>query len=527
MSSKNICRTVVFAVNTEYYVDMKNMNDLAFEETEWFEGTSEYLDDYKPYAIGALVGQAVGDALGAPYEFGPAWRYSNDFPSPVLGGAGEMTGGGSFGWKPAEFTDDTQMALCIAESLIANDLTYNPNDIFERFVHWSKTARDVGTTTAATLYSGHNFKDAAALAHAKRGYSAGNGSVMRVSPVGIWGSRKSRQETFDTAFEQARLTHFDPKGAVCAGIAAVMIRSAITGTAVSVDGMIEEAIDAVPIEYAIFAEQVLCTYSPDSSISEFGKVSNGTAWVCLAQAVWCLKEAEKHEDRPDGRFSYTVTRAIDLGGDTDTVACVAGALAGSLYGVQAIPSRWTTYLNGSVASLFDRTGKTSSGVVQYSYSDLVDVARKLLGFGAVPRTKDEPVAEPKIVDPVGVYASNLGGAATVSSDTAVLSLCRTFGEVDHVPVRRSVYLIDNTFDNHSLNSAVVDCVNTINAWLEEGRNVLVHCHAGRSRTGFILKAWHMARYGSTHKEAHNWLASKWSLYDPEGNAVFTRFLDTF
>ena len=66
-------------------------------------------------AMGALLGSAVGDALGAPFEFGPAGQYSAQFPQPVLGGAGEMIGGGSFGWAPAEFTDDTQMTLALAE----------------------------------------------------------------------------------------------------------------------------------------------------------------------------------------------------------------------------------------------------------------------------------------------------------------------------------------------------------------------------------------------------------------------------
>ena len=70
------------------------------------------------HAIGALVGAAVGDALGAPFEFTPlAGEYSAEFPVPVLGGVGELTGGG--GWAPGEFTDDTQMALGLAESLIA------------------------------------------------------------------------------------------------------------------------------------------------------------------------------------------------------------------------------------------------------------------------------------------------------------------------------------------------------------------------------------------------------------------------
>src|ERR1700709_2022552 len=69
-------------------------------------------------AVGSLVGAAVGDALGAPFEFGPAGAFSGRFPSPALGSATEMVGGGSLDWKPAEWTDDTQMAMCVAASLL-------------------------------------------------------------------------------------------------------------------------------------------------------------------------------------------------------------------------------------------------------------------------------------------------------------------------------------------------------------------------------------------------------------------------
>ena len=66
---------------------------------------------------GLIVGAAVGDALGAPFEFQDAGTYRNNFPDPIYGGIGEMIGGGSFRWLPGEFTDDTQMALSLALSI--------------------------------------------------------------------------------------------------------------------------------------------------------------------------------------------------------------------------------------------------------------------------------------------------------------------------------------------------------------------------------------------------------------------------
>ena len=79
---------------------------------------------------GLLVGAAIGDALGAPFEFRPAGQYKQQFPQSVLGGTGELIGGGSFDWAPGEFTDDTQMGIVLAESLLSNDLLLNSDDLF-------------------------------------------------------------------------------------------------------------------------------------------------------------------------------------------------------------------------------------------------------------------------------------------------------------------------------------------------------------------------------------------------------------
>src|SRR3954462_62332 len=84
---------------------------------------------------GALVGSAVGDALGAPFEFGPPGQFSRRFPTPARGVKTEMCGGGSVGWEPGEFTDDTQMALLVATSLVERD-GLDQADVFDRFRAW-------------------------------------------------------------------------------------------------------------------------------------------------------------------------------------------------------------------------------------------------------------------------------------------------------------------------------------------------------------------------------------------------------
>ena len=101
-------------------------------------------------AMGLLVGAAVGDALGAPFEFGLAGDYGRRFPEPVIGGIGEMVGGGHFDWAPGEFTDDTQMALALSESLVARG-GFDPDDVWERWQTWASEADDIGSTTRTAL----------------------------------------------------------------------------------------------------------------------------------------------------------------------------------------------------------------------------------------------------------------------------------------------------------------------------------------------------------------------------------------
>jgi len=99
-------------------------------------------------AAGALVGSAVGDALGAPFEFGPPGRFSARFPTPARGAQTEMCGGGSCGWAPGEFTDDTQMALLVATSLVERG-GLDEADVFHRFRTWLEAARGTSATRPA------------------------------------------------------------------------------------------------------------------------------------------------------------------------------------------------------------------------------------------------------------------------------------------------------------------------------------------------------------------------------------------
>ena len=443
--------------------------------------------------IGAVLGGAVADALGAPFEFGPAGAYSKRFGTPELGGTGELIGGGAFQWSPGEFTDDTQMAIALAESIVECD-GFDADDVWGRFLAWRSAAADCGSLTATALRQ-PDRQGAALAAHSLLGRSAANGALMRVVGLACAFTAGDESTLIAAARAQAAITHHDPAAGWGAAIAAALIRRAIRG---------EDPIDAIePVldqlamidreQHAVFAALLDPHWQPDDPRAH----SNGTVWTCLAQAVWAVRTTTS--------YAEAVVASIDLGGDTDTVACVAGAIAGARDSVQAIPSRWLAYVHGSVM--------TPQGITRYDNAALQDLARRLVGRAPVPPTTTERSAGPVEVAP-GLHAADLLGAATVPTDWAVVSLCRTHDRFAAHPVRREVFMIDQAGDaNADLRAAVRDAVDSIDALLAEGRTVVVHCHGGRSRTGLVLKAWAMRANSWSERDAHEWLAQRWHRYE--------------
>lgn len=457
------------------------------------------------HAIGALVGSAVGDALGAPFEFRPPGLYRATFPSPVLAGIGEMRGGGSFGWLPGEFTDDTQMAIALAESLIARQ-GFDADDLWQRWQVWSRSASDVGVQTRMALAE-RSHVGVAALVHQRCGQSAGNGSVMRNTPIALWAAGDSLTDLVALAGRQASLTHHDPQNAHGAAIHAAMIRAGIHGE--DVFEAATQVLEGVSLPARKLWSQLLAPgWKPDVN------ASNGTVWTCLAEAVWAVRNADTFEE--------AVVNAVDLGRDADTVACVAGSIAGARWGVQAIPARWTTYLQGRVAG--------PGGEKRYDFAALQALARGLLGMAEPEDPADEPAGGPvRVHDGFPLYAANRSGALAAPGDWRVISLCRTGAAFAERVVRRQVFLVDKAEPRHNGNPLAVleDVVDTIDALLAEddSRPILVHCHGGRSRTAFILKGWAMRRFGWTEPQAHSWLQETWSRSD-RSNERFVKILDS-
>ncbi|MFF4039296.1 ADP-ribosylglycohydrolase family protein [Streptomyces sp. NPDC001816] len=301
-------------------------------------------------ALGALLGSAVGDALGAPFEFGPEGAFSARFPHP--GHGGELCGGG--GWDPGEATDDTQMAVLTAESLLERGGLDLP-DVFRRFQRWAAAdPKDIGLQTEAVLTSGDPWDTAAALHFQVSQRAAGNGSLMRAAPSAIHFARYGREAIMEAARRLSALTHGDRAAWEGTAVLHELIRVALTG---------EDPLTAVPDTLAALHPDHRARYatvlSPDwhpDQATEF----NGAVWPCLGSAVWALRTTTTYEE--------AVRTAIDLGGDTDTVAAVTGALAGAVYGIDAVPKRWTELLHVPLPGFGDRVLRAR---------ELADLAQRL------------------------------------------------------------------------------------------------------------------------------------------------------
>lgn len=300
-------------------------------------------------AVGAVIGSAAGDALGAPYEFGPAGQ--------LAARGQEMCGGG--GWDPGEATDDTQMAVLVAESLLECG-GLELSDVFGRFRRWAAAdPKDIGLQTEDVLTNGEPWNLAAALHFQINARAAGNGSLMRASTSAVYFAPSGRESTMDAARRIAALTHGDRAAWEGTAVLHELVRVALDGDdpLAALPATLEEV---HPKHRERYARVLAPDWHPDLA-TEF----NGAVWPCLGSAVWAL--------RTTTGFAEAVRAAVDLGGDTDTVAAVTGVLAGARYGRAAVPEAWTAPLHVPLPGFGNRV---------LDAADLQDLARRLAEAGA-------------------------------------------------------------------------------------------------------------------------------------------------
>lgn len=276
---------------------------------------------------GALVGAAVGDALGATLEF-----MSREDIARQFGQLRDIVGGGWLHLPKGEVTDDTQMALCIARSL-AERGAFDGDDIAARFVEWYRSnPPDIGNTTRDALVrlaAGVPWQEAGRQTHEKmRPNDASNGSVMRCAPVALY-ARADPEANARYSAGSSRITHANPlciAGCVAlnAAIAALLTDPNANALAVAVSATDDETVRASLLAV------------PDQNAESLD--AGGYVLATLQSSFWALMAHDTLED--------AIIAAVNLGQDADTTGAVAGALAGARWGYSAIPDRWLDVLRG-------------------------------------------------------------------------------------------------------------------------------------------------------------------------------------
>ncbi len=299
---------------------------------------------------GCLMGLAVGDAVGTTVEF----KRPGSFP-PVT----DMVGGGPFGLNPGEWTDDTSMALCLADSLITCK-GFDARDQMDRYVRWREegylssngTCFDIGGTVSQALRQYQKTGDP--YAGSTDANSAGNGSLMRLAPIPLFFA-SDPEKAISMCAESSKTTH----GARSCLDACRYFGGLIVGV---VQGITKEKLLSShysPIE-GLWDRMPLCSEIDEIACGSFKHkdppqiVGNGYVVKSLEAALWAFNKSSTFKDG--------CLLAVNLGNDADTTAAIYGQIAGAFYGVDGIPESWRervvfkNHIDGMAEGLFKCSG---------------------------------------------------------------------------------------------------------------------------------------------------------------------------
>lgn len=450
-------------------------------------------------AAGVLVALAAGDALGAGYEFG----------APLPDGAEvTMKGGGPFGFAPAEWTDDTSMAIPIAQALLESASDGGPSSpaaltmVVRAWTAWATEAKDVGAQTSAVIAAARrlasaagrkkvhaaDFAAAASDFHARTGRSAGNGSLMRTAPLALAYLDRDPSELRAAAGILSALTHADPDAQEACGLWCVAIRNAVlTGT---LD--VRAGLPLLSAERAsVWLDRI--ETAERSRPRDFSR----DGWVVEAfQGAWSAIHFAGLSASGPAHLRAALEEAVRGGRDTDTVAAIAGGLLGAAYGYTAVPFEWRQRLHGWPGM---------------RARDLMVLGMEL-GRGEGRRSATWPRAERhdysmwnrtdvlvRHPHDGGVWLGGVGSLERVAElgIDAVVSLCR-LGTLD-VPGlapedHATFWVVDSAVEGDNAHAAFVlrEAAAAVERYRSEGKTVLLHCVRAESRTPTVA-----ALYGAT------------------------------
>ena len=444
-------------------------------------------------AAGVLVGSAAGDALGAAYEFGARCPADE-----VAMGRGALTGRPAGSW-----TDDTDLSVCVARAAAAGlrlDEAAGLDAVAADLLRWYGSGPpDVGIQTGAVLSAAAGGGGATGMAEAALAYqrsrpdAAGNGSLMRTGPVAL--AHLGEDGTLAAAARAvSSLTHPHPlAGDACVLWCAAIDRAVRAGT---LEGP-RAGIPLLPPERRAHWAGLI-DRAERAPLDELG--TNGFVVTAL-QAAWrAIVDTQDRARSGPAHLEAALRAAVAIGGDTDTVAAIAGALLGARYGASAVPFAWRYRLAGWPDSL--------------GHGDLVRLG-VLAANGGVPDDIGWPLAADLLpyyerdwgpsgaivglAGHPGVQWGDMAGLARVDAD-AFVSLCRIGLDQRRGPTHHEVWLMDGP-DNADAAFTLADTADAVEALAREHGRVFVHCVRAESRTPSVAAAWLVRHRGLTPDEA--------------------------
>ena len=464
---------------------------------------------------GVLVGAACADALGAGYEFG-----SPIDPSVAL----SMRGQGAF--EPGEWTDDTAQMLAIAMAAVDHDLSpvagedavaallqewyLSPARLKDIGIHSSAVFSAVSTLPATGLAS--RFREAALGKEGRHpGRSGGNGALMRTAPVALalWDEPSAMVHS---AMRLASMTHADERSSESCAVWCLAIQRALLGPLVWDD----VAVSAWFSDVLTDVRQQLGE-SSDFWVSALESVhrtapsdyfhmtpGNGYSVTTLLAALSAVVSTPIPTSLPASHLRLATEAAVRGGGDTDTVACVAGALLGAMWGYSAVPLQWRRrvfgwpgYRDRDLLRVADALHRGSSGVDSTAWPHASDFTEKA-GWPHTDSFAVHPHDSEVLLSGIDVAYGALPVGGSVD---AVVSLCRVgTGNLDHFALdasdRVEVRLIDQDGDaNPHLRLVMEEAADAVAAFRAEGKRVLLHCAAAQSRTPAVAALYSVRHCG--------------------------------
>ncbi len=291
--------------------------------------------------IDALLGIAIGDAVGVPFEFSSREKMK-------LNPAKEMMGYGTYNQLPGTWSDDSSLTFCLAESLIEG---YDLKDISEKFIQWKNRAYwsargevfDIGITTAKAITRLQQIIDDGNLEELKRQkyygneYDNGNGSLMRIFPLLFYIKGKTIQEQFEIIWEVSALTHRHIRAAMSCLIYLKLAEKLLEGKDKDIAYSEMRTIILKFWDDMEFSNKEREHFSRiiqnDIRETKIDDLKTGGYVIeVLESSIWFFLQKKSYQE--------TILSIINLGHDTDTSAAIAGGLAGIYYGWKGMPEYW-------------------------------------------------------------------------------------------------------------------------------------------------------------------------------------------